>query len=322
MDPNALTDPAPCEPPPRPTAHRRCLRGVCMCLFMFLVVLTAAARSDGRNRFLSYSGNEGLSVFIDASAFWADDYSSGFYSGIDGNANTIYRVLHSQRDGTDIWYHLKSNGLIDASIGTCDDLTVEEFPSMYYRSAFMIGLGLHYTYRNGFGWLLRFDIAKMEAAGAFNLANNKSTTVLNQNHYIRCGMLGEEQRIYIDLAITKEVDISPWLNLEVDLGLNVNNTKVSTNAMEIAGRTWSILDVWDGQSPYVGIGEYEYVNQGGLGYGVFMAAYLGYRVEGLGAVKLGYSCHHTRTNLKGYEAMGWHHQLALRFEVNNFSFFS
>ena len=133
-------------------------------------------------------------------------------------------------------------------------------------------------------------------------------------------MLGTESRINIDFAISKTVDLSDLLCLELNLGASVNNTKVTKNLMEIKGATWSILDVWNGQQPYHGIAEYDYVNQGGIGCGVFMSSYLGYRVSGVGAVKLGYTCYHSQTTLKGYSAMGWHHCLDLRLEINNFSF--
>jgi hypothetical protein len=90
--------------------------------------------------------------------------------------------------------------------------------------------------------------------------------------------------------------------------------------MEINGRTYSILDVWNGSTPDVGTGSYDYVNQGGIGFGVFMSGYLGYRISGIGAIKAGYTCHHSQANLKGYDAWGWHHCLNIRFEINNFSF--
>lgn len=287
---------------------------------LLMLAASAMADDDGVPRRTTASDNTGLSVFVNIGALWADDYSANFYSGRDGNANTIERVLHSPRDGQAIWDHLKNEGCISSSIGTYNDLKVAEYPDMYYKATYQVGLGIRYEYASGFGWLLRFNIAKLQAVGAFNLYSDNSAVVLTQDRYIRCGMLGTESRINIDFAISKTVDLSELLCLELNLGASVNNTKVTKNLMDIKGATWSILDVWNGQQPYHGIAEYDYVNQGGIGCGVFMSGYLGYRVSGVGAVKLGYTCYHSQTTLKGYSAMGWHHCLDLRLEINNFSF--
>lgn len=90
--------------------------------------------------------------------------------------------------------------------------------------------------------------------------------------------------------------------------------------MKIASSTYSILDVWNGNTPDVGVGSYEYVNQGGIGWGVFMSGLVGYGIRGIGAIKAGYTCYHSRTNLIGYDSMGWQHSIFVRFEINNFSF--
>ena len=263
----------------------------------------------------------GLSVFANAGAVWADDITANFYSGRPENANTINRVLYSESYGYNIWYQLKEDGLISSAVGSKDELQVVEYGDMYYRTSLQYGLGIHYDYESGFGWLLRFDISRLEAQGAFNLSSTNGTGILTPNHqYIRCGLLGREDRINIDFAITRTVDLGGNLCLEIDLGASLNNTKVKENLMEIDGTNYSILDVWNGQSPSSYTGSYEYVNQGGLGWGVFMSGYVGYYMTGLGSIKAGYTCHHSKTTLEGYSAAGWVHCLTVRFELNNFSF--
>lgn len=283
-----------------------------------LLSLSALAEDDGVPR----PGATGLSVFANAGAVWADGVNANFYSGRPGNANTIDRVLHSNSYGTRIWQDLRNDGLISSAVGSYNELQVVEYPDMYYRTSLNIGLGIRYDYASGFGWLLRFDMWRLDAIGAFNLSTNNGTGILSGNHqYIRCGMLGQEDRINIELALSRLVDLGSGLCLEVDLGVGLNNTKVKENLMEINGSTYSILDVWNGNTPDVGVGDYEYMNQGGLGYGVFMGGYLGYRIEGVGAIKAGYTCYHSSANLKGYNLWGWSHVLNVRFEINNFSFF-
>ena len=263
----------------------------------------------------------GLSIFANAGAVWADDNTANFYSGRPANANTIDRVLHSETYGNRIWQELKNDGLISSAIGSKDELQVVEYGDMYYRTSLQYGLGFRYDYENGFGWLLRFDLSRLEALGAFNLSSTNGTGILSDNHqYIRCGIMGQEDRIGIDFAITRTVALGGNLCLELDLGASINNTKVKENLMEIDGTTYSILDVWNGQSPSSFTGSYEYINQGGIGWGVFMSGFLGYYMEGIGAIKAGYTCHHSKTTLEGYSARGWVHCLTVRFEINNFSF--
>ena len=191
-----------------------------------------------------------------------------------------------------------------------------------YATSFAYGLGLRYSYASGIGWLLRFDLAQLAAIGAFNLSTNNHTGILSDNaQYIRCGMLGREDRINIDFAVTANARLSDVLDFEIDLGGGVNNTKVCENLMEIAGVTYSILDIWGGQSPDYGVGQYEYINQGGIGWNLFASALIGYQLNSIGAIRVGYTLYRSRTTLKDYTATGWNHLVGVRFELNNFSIF-
>ena len=148
--------------------------------------------------------NSGLSVFANASAIWADNVNANFYAGLPQNVNTINRVLHSNYYGQQIWQSLFSQGLISSAVGNYEQLRVEEYPQMYYPISYQIGMGVRNDYENGWGWMLRFDIAKLTVLGAFNLSSNNGTGILSNNRqYIRCGMMGQEDRINIDLALTK-----------------------------------------------------------------------------------------------------------------------
>ena len=286
-------------------------------LATLLAMNAALADDDGVPR----RGPSGLSVYANAGVIWADGVNANFYSGRPENVNTIDRVLYSNSYGTQIWNELKSAGLIDGTIANYNQLNVEEYANMYYRTSFQYGLGIRYDYESGFGWLLRFDLLRLRANGVFNLGSTTGTGILTNNRrYIPCDIMGLEDRIHIDLAITRTVYLGGNICLELDLGATLNNTKVRENKMKIASSTYSILDVWNGNTPDVGVGSYEYVNQGGIGWGVFMSGLVGYGIRGIGTIKAGYTCYHSRTNLIGYDSMGWQHSIFVRFEINNFSF--
>lgn len=283
-----------------------------MILLTALLLATSAAADDGK------PPSPGLSFFANAGAFWASNTTANFYSGRPSNENTILRVLKSDTYGEQIWQRLVNQGSISPSdLGGWQQFDVAEYPEMYYRISYQIGLGMRYDYASGFGWLLRFDLARLNAIGAFNLNTGNNTPGADQ--FIRCGMLGKEERINIDFAIAKTAKLNDMLDIELNLGTSLINTKVQDNLMEIGGATWSILDVWNGQSPDY-MGSYEYINQGGIGYGVFMSVLVGYSVPEVGAIKAGYTCYQAKTVLKGYTAWGWQHMLGIRFEMNNFSF--
>lgn len=287
------------------------------CLIALISILLAsgtAVADDGK------PPSRGLSIFANAGGYWADRVTANFYSGRPGNDNTIDRVLHSNTYGQQIWANLRNQQLITDAVGSYEQLQVVEYPDMYYRTSYQIGVGMRYDYSSGFGWLLRFDLAKLQAVGAFNLSASGGSALLGSNQYVRCQMLGQEDRINIDLALTKTVSLSEVLDLELNLGASLINTKVQDNMMEIGGSAYSILNIWDSRVPDEGVEGYQYINQGGIGYGVFVSVLLGYSLPGVGALKVGYTCYQSKTVLKGYTAWGWQHMLGVRIEMNNFRF--
>jgi hypothetical protein len=286
-----------------------------------LLIATSAAADDGK------PPSTGLSVFVNAAGYSAAANAAEFYGGYDFNPNKINNILKSDLYGRAIWDHLVDAGYLSPSaVGQYDQLTVVEFPpKMEYRLAYQIGLGLRYDYASGFGWLLRFDMAKLQAVGGFNLSTG-GIPLLGTDQYITCGIFGKENRYNIDLALAKTVALSNMLDLELNLGAGLVNVKVDENAMEIAGATYSILDRTDGEIPSTYTAEYDYQNQGRIGYGVFATIATGYRVSGIGALKLFYTCRHDRITFYDREAhgnrkvWGWQHAFGIRIEMNNFSF--
>ena len=270
------------------------------------------------------NGATGLSVFVDAGLLVPNGKQANFYDGRDERQNTIYRVLHSESYGREIWQSLKNQGYITDAVGSYSQLQVEEWPDMYYKLTYQIGFGLRYGYDGGWGWLLRFDYARLTAAGAWNISSANGTGVVSdRGRYVRCGMYGLENRILIDIAATKRVELRNNFALEIDAGLNVNNTKVKEQKIEVAGNYYNVLDIWNGNTPYVGIGTYDYVNQGGIGLGTFASLTLAYELRGYGSAELGYTGYFMQTKYKGYnddDAFALQHVVFVRFNLNNFSF--
>jgi len=290
-------------------------------LIVTLAMLAASATADDGKPPSSSRRETGLSVFVNANGYWSSNNTANFYSGdttATDKVGGIYRILKSNTYGHEIWQNLRTERLISDAIGSEQDFIIAEFANMYYRLSYQIGMGIRYDYESGFGWLLRFDLAKLRAQGQWNLDATNGTGQLGYNRYVPCGISGIEDRINIDLAITRSVALTRALDLELDIGASLINTKVKDNIITVNGHTYSILDRWGGRTPDEGVGSYEYINQGGIGYGFFASLLVGYQVPGIGALKIGYTCAQNRINLQNYTAWGWHHSLGVRIEINNF----
>ena len=263
----------------------------------------------------------GLSVSIDAGLLMANDKQAAFYSGREDTPNRLLRVLKSEQYGTQIWQDLVNQGLVSpTAVPSYSAFEVAEWANMEYRLAYQLGVALRYGYDHGWGWRLGFDFAQLTATGEFQLS--KGPQILGANQYVTCGIYGTEKRILIDLALTKSFKLTRKLDLEVDMGFDLNNTKVVKNAIVVANKDYSILDVWNGQSPYQGTGSYEYVNQGGIGIGGLGAVMFSYS-QGNYSIDLGYTCYYMQTRFPGYndgDAYAFQHLVSLRFNLYKFKF--
>ncbi|MBR1517421.1 MAG: hypothetical protein IJ620_04690 [Bacteroidales bacterium] len=289
-------------------------------VFLLFVALTGEILASPPPRY----GLSGLSAFVDAGLLIPNAKQAIFYDGRPDRPNTIDRVLHSEAYGHQIWSSLKNQGYLQG-VGSYSEITLADYPEMYYKLSYQIGLGFRYDYDNGLGWMLRFDYSTLTAAGIFHINNTAGATVLtNQDSYINCNMVGRENRIYIDLGLLKRVRLAGGMELELSAGFNFNNTKVKEHQMQIGGQNYSILDVWGSNNLYSGIGTYEYINQGGIGYGCFGGVALCYAIATVGSVDLGYDCYYTKTVYRDFnesDAFALQHVVFLRVNVNNFSFF-
>lgn len=266
----------------------------------------------------------GLYLNVDAGLLIPNSKQADFYSGRPGNSNTIDRVLHSETYGTQIWSSLVDGGHISPSaIGDYSQLQVVEYPHMYYRLTYQLGVGFRYVYESGWGWLLRFDYSQLTAAGQFNLSSNNGTGVLGSRQFVTCDIYGIERRTLIDFGIAKRIPLTNLVDLEIDFGFDLNSTHVKQNGIRVVGRTYSILDIWGGYPPSSYTGTYEYLNEGRIGIGGFGSMAVSY-LSKVGSIDLGYSCYYMQTKYTNYnenDAYALQHTVFLRFNVNNFKFF-
>ncbi|MBP5548468.1 MAG: hypothetical protein J6X58_06235 [Bacteroidales bacterium] len=265
----------------------------------------------------------GLSLTVDVGVLRPDNYAANFYNGSPTNVNTLNRILYSETYGNQIWNNLTTQDLIGSSVANYNQITVAEYGDMYYKLALQLGMGFRYDYENSnWAWNTRFDYAKLHAQGAVLLNSGHGTAYLtNQNRYVVCPTAGVEERIYIDLGVIRKFKSYHGIDFELTLGGNLNNTKVESSDISIGGVTYSILDIWGGNSPSSYVASYEYINQGGIGYGGYASAAVGFTLPIGTAMWLAYTFHYNKVNLQGYESFAMHHAVNLNVAINNFSFF-
>ena len=293
-------------------------------LLIMLLAATTPLQAQKKKPHAAPSRITGLSVSVDAGLLIPNAKQANFYSGRPGNDNTIDRVLRSEHYGNQIWSSLVNQQLISPSaIPSYSAFRISEYADMYYKLTYQIGVGLRYDYDSGWGWKLRFDFSQLTAAGQFLLSSDNGVGIPGRPQYVACDIFGLEKRILIDFLISKRIPLSNVIDLELSAGVDVNNTKVTENAMRIAGHTYSILDVWGGQYPYPGAGSYEYINQGGIGFGGIASVALSYALPSA-SVEFGYAAYYVQTKYLGYndqDCFALQHNIFLRFSINNFKFF-
>ncbi len=293
-------------------------------LLLSLLILSLPLQAQKKKSSPEAHRMSGLYLNVDAGLLIPNSKQADFYSGRPGNSNTIDRVLHSETYGTQIWISLVDGGLIlPSAIGDYSQLQVVEYPHMYYRLTYQLGVGFRYVYESGWGWLLRFDYSQLTAAGQFNLSSNNGTGVLGSRQFVTCDIFGIERRTLIDFGIAKRIPLTSLVDLEIDFGFDLNSTHVKQNGIRVVGRTYSILDIWGGYPPSSYTGTYEYLNEGRIGIGGFGSMAVSY-LSKVGSIDLGYSCYYMQTKYTNYnenDAYALQHTVFLRFNVNNFKFF-
>lgn len=294
-----------------------CMALLCGVLSLLCIVSPVRAQS------FSQGSLRGLSLTVGIGVLRPDNYHANFFNGNPANVNTLERILYSETYGNQIWNNLSTQDLIGDAVANYKQITVAEYGDMYYRLAFQLGMGFRYDFeRSNWAWQLQFDIAKLNSVGVVLLNSGKGTTYLtNQDRFVNCPSLGTERRIDIDLGFIRKFRLRSGFNIELALGGNLNNTKVESSDIQIGGITYSILDIWGGNTPSSYVASYDYINQGGIGYGGFASLAFGFTLPVGTAMTISYTFHYNKVNLWRYESFAPHHAVKLNVALNNFSFF-
>jgi len=227
---------------------------------------------------------------INLGMYFANKNSAMFYNGMPENENNIAYVLDNYYWYNDIYQELNSRNILKFPNTTHPQWTGagNEWAASYnqkpgdtawwiyyplnlkYNSTISPGFYAKYNFNNTTGIFIQSNYAKLKTTGIFQLVIDSITgfsePALRQG-YIR----GEEERINIDLGISKYYRTGQITSVFIETGFHFNSTEVLSNEIMIDNLEYSIVDIYLNQNyvPNTNLTSYN-IYQGGIGYGLFL----------------------------------------------------
>lgn len=201
---------------------------------------------------------------------WSFGANFGFYFANKGTAN-----FYNGSGTNDISYVLENQYWrepIEERIGYKIDTSIYppwDLPqNMKYDPAMTIGFYAKYNFSKNFALYFQTNYVKLKTSDVFILHLYKYQNTLEPT-YRQYGIMGTEERFTLEAGLFKEYEMNEVVRIYTEAGINMVNTKVLMNKIEIEGMEYSIINVYgkQGYVPNTPLQEYE-MRQGGLGWGI------------------------------------------------------
>lgn len=235
--------------------------------------------------------------------YFANAKSAGFYSGKEGNENEISIVFGNKYRYDEIRQLLFA-----------DTLILRELPSrMTYDPALMIGILGKYQFNETYGLILQFNYVKLKTTDFFTVEVDPKS-FLTQPDLRLFGILGEEERVNVEIGIASKYRIGHNMNFFLETGLNINDSEARENKIQIEGREFDIVNIYGSQNyvPNTSLQTYE-IRQGGIGFGIFLNTGVQFVFNENLSMDPSLSLWWKRINLAGYDAYTPHFSINVRF---------
>jgi len=253
--------------------------------------------------------NKAWSFGINCGAAFANKYQANFYNGAEGNENELSLIINPDPQKQNPYYYNEIRQVIN------DTFSIYGMPTgMKYKPAFCVGMYIKKNINNHFGAFIQFNYSKFTAEDLFTLkigATSPTQAFPNLKNYV---IWGKEDRINIDIGGSYEFPLDEKIFGFVEVGFNLNNTKVRENKIAIETLEYSIVNIY-GNTPYIPstqLQEYP-VRQGGIGLGAFMSPGVKFVFSEHVAVDLLGSIYWAKINLMHYNTFRLHYNVMLRF---------
>lgn len=273
------------------------------------------AGSHGDNETKNGDGMKGWKFGISMGMYFAGKETADFYNGSPENENNIKWILNNY-----YWYEEIKQQLNGHNILKMPDDSTQwwiYYPyGMKYNAAITPGFYAKYNFNNSTGVFIQTNYVKLKTSGYFNMAIDSVT--YTSEPALRTGyIIGKEERINIDVGISKFYDVNELIKIFIETGLNINSTQVLESRIKIGAKEYSIINRY-GKSyvPNTNMQEYN-VYQGGIGFGIFLNGGVKFVVSDNLSFDPGIQLYWKNTKLPRYDDFGMDLIIYLRFIFGN-----
>ena len=285
------------------------MKSLFLILFLSVQMLSAQTTFSPDENDENYS-KKGWEITGNFGFYKASSYHAEYYNGKPDNLNNIDYVFNNY-----YWNQEIKNLMIENA--SRDSFSLVEYPSkMRYNAAMMAGFSFRYNYSEAFALNLHFNFAKLQLIDVFNLQVYPAYPGMVES-FVPCEIYGIESRSNIDLSMMFTFNAEKTLSPIAELGFNLNNTLIKESAIRIFDNTYNLVDVYGsgGYIPNSGMTEY-IVRQGGIGYGLYSAAGLRYKVSKDFSMEWVMNIYYSYIHLEGYDGFGFHYGTLFRLVLS------
>lgn len=243
--------------------------------------------------------------------YFPNAYTANFYSGNYTNENQVEWLLKNS-----YWYetirtqHLNGyNVIYDSAI---NHYKIDYQKNMKYDAVFSPGFYIRYNVSRNLGFFMQFGFAKLRTSGVFSL-HIDSVTYTSEPALRNCFVTGTESRSSMDVGVYKSFDIGQITQIFLEGAINMTNTRVLTNEVDISGYRHSIINRYGNQTyvPNTNLTEYD-IYQGGIGFGISATAGLRFIFSDNISIDPAFQGYWQNTNLTGYQGFKFNYNIFIR----------
>ena len=192
--------------------------------------------------------------------FIASNSTAQFYSGMPGNENSAEYIFENE-----YWYNE-----IMLSLNAHTSVKIEGYPQkMKYNPTLGFGAGFRYNMSERYSLNIQFYSLKYKVKD-FITVEVDPKEYLTERDIRYCPVIGTEERVALDIGLTRTMTDNPVANLIVGAGLSMNSTMVKQSSIFIGNTEYNMIRIY-GNRPYVpnsNLPQFE-IRQGGVGFGFY-----------------------------------------------------
>jgi len=252
----------------------------------------------------------GLSYGLNVGMYLPNYHPANFYNGDPTNENSIDLVFNN-------YYYVQE---IQNRLGyLLDTITPYSLPGkVKYNPAMSVGFHFRYELAKNIAVFAQFTYTKLTASDVFLLHLRLPENYSLDPTYQECSIWGTEKRSMIDIGINRIFPLQDIMNLFVESGLHLNNTRVVENKIQIGEQKYSIVNVYGSQGYIPNAQQQTYeVYQGGIGFGVFFTGGLKFVFNENLSVDPGITFYWNEINLGKYDGFTPNFNPFVRFSFKN-----